>query len=212
MSGEKIDQARTALHQALGTLRAADRFRLIAFSNAVQEFREGWSSTSADVLREAGRFVDGLAANGGTNLAGAIESALAERTGSERLGIVLLLTDGIPTVGEQAPERIAANAAARIAGARIFTVGVGHDVNTYLLDRLAVDGRGSASYVAPGADVGDAMGSVLTRIARPALTDLRIVESPVRFLEQAPTVLPDLFYGQELVVLARYRGKGPARW
>ncbi len=81
-------------------------------------------------------------------------------------------------------------------------------MNTYLLDRLAVDGRGTASYLAPGADVGDAMGTILTRISRPALSDLRIVEAPVQLLEQAPARLPDLFYGQELVVLARYRGQG----
>jgi Ca-activated chloride channel family protein len=208
MSGEKIDQAKTALRQALSTLRPRDRFRLIAFSNAVHQFREGFAAASPEILGEARRFVDGLAANGGTNLAGAIEAGLAERAGTDRLGIVVLLTDGLPTVGEQSPERIAADAASRIGAARIFTVGIGHDVNTYLLDRLAVDGRGSASYVTPGADVGDAMGTVLTRIARPALTDLRIVESPVRFLEQAPATLPDLFYGEELVVLARYRGEG----
>lgn len=208
MSGEKIDQARTALRQALATLRPRDRFRLISFSNGVRQFREGFTVASPEAVEEAQRFVDGLAANGGTNLAGAIETALAERPGAERLGIVLLLTDGLPTVGEQAPERIAAEAGARIGSSRIFTIGVGTDVNTYLLDRLAVDGRGSASYVAPGVDVGDAMGTVLTRISRPALTDLRIVESPVRFQEQAPAALPDLFYGEELVVLARYRGEG----
>jgi len=124
--------------------------------------------------------------------------------------VVLLLTDGLPTVGEQAPERIAAEAAGRVTSARIFTVGVGHDVNTYLLDRLAVDGRGSATYVAPGADVSDAVGTVIGKLSRPALVDLRIVEvpSPVRLLDQAPTTLPDLFYGEELVVLARYRGEG----
>jgi Ca-activated chloride channel family protein len=208
MSGEKIDQAKAALRQALSTLAPRDRFRLISFSNGVRQFREGFTPTSSDALEDARRFVDGLAANGGTNLAGAIETALAERPGGERLGIVLLLTDGLPTVGEQAPERIAAEAGARIGNSRIFTIGVGTDVNTYLLDRLAVDGRGSASYVAPGVDVGDAMGTVLTRISRPALTDLRIVESPVRFQEQAPSALPDLFYGEELVVLARYRGEG----
>lgn len=208
MSGEKLDQAKAALRQALETLRPRDRFRLIAFSNAVRQFREGFAPATAEALADARRFVAALGANGGTNLAGAIETALAERSGAERLGIVLLLTDGLPTVGEQAPDRIAAEAASRIGAVRIFTVGVGHDVNTYLLDRLAVDGRGSASYVAPGTDVGGAMGSVLTRLARPVLTDLRIVESPVRFLDQAPTSLPDLFYGEELVILARYRGEG----
>ena len=208
MSGEKMDQARAALRQALGNLDPRDRFRLIAFSNGVREYREGFTPATRANLAEAERFIEALAANGGTNLSGAVEAALAEPAEAGRLGIVLLLTDGLPTVGEQAPERIAAEAAARIGRTRIFTIGVGHDVNTYLLDRLAVDGRGSASYVSPGADVADAMGTVLTRISRPALTDLRIVEAPVRFLEQAPARLPDLFFGEELVVLARYRGQG----
>jgi len=147
-------------------------------------------------------------ANGGTNLAGAVDAALGERSETDRLTMVMLLTDGLPSVGEQAPDRIAAEAAARIGRARIFTVGIGPDVNTYLLDRLAVDGRGSATYVLPGSDVGDAVGTLLGKLSRPALVDLRIVDAPVRLLDQAPAALPDLFYGEELIVLARYRGEG----
>jgi Ca-activated chloride channel family protein len=71
-----------------------------------------------------------------------------------------------------------------------------------------VEGRGNATYVAPGADVADAVGGTLAKLSRPALTDLRIVRAPVELLDQAPAVLPDLFYGEELVVLARYRGTG----
>jgi Ca-activated chloride channel family protein len=208
MAGEKIDQAKAALLQALGALRSRDRFRLIAFSSGVHQFRDGFSAAGESELAEARRFVAGLEASGGTNLAGAIDAALDARPDAERLSMVMLLTDGIPSVGEQAPDRIAAAAAAHIGRARIFTVGVGHDVNTYLLDRLAVDGRGTATYVAPGANVGDAVGTLLGKLSRPALTDLRIVDAPVRFQEQAPSTLPDLFYGEELVVLARYRGEG----
>ena len=208
MSGEKLDQAKAALRQALGSLRPSDRFRLIAFSNAVREFRDGFTPATRDAVTEARQFVEQLSANGGTNLAGAVEAALAERPDAERLPLVLLLTDGIPSVGEQAPDRIAAEAAGRIGRARIFTVGIGTDVNTYLLDRLAVEGRGSATYVPPGADVGDAVGGVLGKLARPALVDLRIVDAPVRFEDQAPAALPDLFYGEELVMLARYHGEG----
>lgn len=208
MSGAKMDQAKAALLQALATLRTRDRFRLIAFSSGVRSFREGFTAVTPDAVADARNFVNGLAANGGTNLAGAVEAALAAPADAERLSIVVLLTDGLPSVGEQAPDRIAAEAAGRIGRARIFTVGVGHDVNTYLLDRLAVEGRGSATYVAPGADVGDAVGSLLGKLSRPALMDLRIVEAPVRLEEVAPSSLPDLFYGEELVVLARYHGQG----
>lgn len=208
MSGDKLDQAKAALRQALGTLRSRDRFRLIAFSSGVRSFREGFTEATQNALADARRFIEDLNANGGTNLAGAVQAALSEPADGERLSLVLLLTDGIPSVGEEAPDRIAAEAAGRIGRSRIFTVGVGTDVNTYLLDRLAVEGRGSATYVSPGADVGDAVGSVLNKLSRPALIDLRIAESPVQLRETAPASLPDLFYGEELVVLARYRGEG----
>jgi Ca-activated chloride channel family protein len=208
MSGQKMTQARTALHQALDGLRGIDRFRLIAFSSGIRQFSDGWSAVTPATRAEAARYIDALEANGGTNLAGAVTAALAAESRAGRLSLVVLLTDGIPSVGEQAPDKIAADAAGRIGRSRIFTFGVGHDVNTYLLDRLAVEGRGSATYVAPGADVGDAVGGVLTKLSRPALVDLRIVSSPVRFLDAAPAVLPDLFFGEELVVLTRFRGTG----
>lgn len=208
MSGQKMTQARTALRQAIDGLRPADRFRLIAFSSGVRQFSDGWSAVTPATRAEAIRYIEALEANGGTNLAGAVTAALAEETPADRLSLVVLVTDGLPSVGEQAPDKIAAGAAGQIGRSRIFTFGVGHDVNTYLLDRLAVEGRGSATYVAPGADVGDAVGGVLAKLSRPALVDLRIVSSPVRFLDAAPAVLPDLFFGEELVVLTRYRGTG----
>ncbi len=208
MAGDKMDQARTALRHALSGLRPRDRFRLIAFSNGVRQFREGFTLATAAAVSGARHFVDGLGAHGGTNLAAAVDVALSERADSERLSMVFLITDGIPTVGEDAPDKIAAAAAGRIGRTRIFTVGVGQDVNTYLLDRLAAEGRGSATYVTPGTDVSDAVGGIMTKLSRPALVDLRIVDAPVSFVDVAPTSLPDLFYGEELVILARYRGEG----
>jgi Ca-activated chloride channel family protein len=207
MSGGKMEQARAALNQALGTLRAADRFRVIAFSSGITEFANGYTTATAANVRQAREFVDNLEARGGTNIAGALEAALGERQDPERMGIVLFMTDGLPSVGEQAPERIAASAAARRHGLRIFPIGVGHDVNTYLLDRLALEGKGRVEYVAPDANVETALGQVFSRIDAPVLTDLRIVSSPVRFIDRVPGELPDLFSGEELVVFARYQGE-----
>ncbi len=209
MSGTKLEQAKAALHQALGSLRRTDRFRLIAFSNGVSEFRPEYRAASAEAVRQARQFVDDLEARGGTNIAGALDAALrgAGRE-PERLGIVLFVTDGLPSVGEQAPEKIAAAAAASRRDLRIFPIGLGHDVNTYLLDRLAVEGRGRVEFVAPNASVEHALGAVMTRIDAPVLTDLRIVRSPVRLEQRTPADLPDLFSGEELVVFARYQGSG----
>lgn len=208
MSGQKLDQAKAALRQALGTLHAEDRFRLVAFSNTVRNFRDGWAPATAAAIREARQFVDGLDADGGTNIAGALDAVLGTAVPEGRLPLVLFLTDGIPSVGEEQPDRIAAAAAAHIGRNRIFTVGLGPDVNTYLLDRLAKEGRGAAEYVAPEANVEVAVGNLVSKLRRPALVNLRIVDSPVRFVDLSPAELPDLFYGEELVVFGRYHGEG----
>jgi Ca-activated chloride channel homolog len=207
MSGTKLEQAKAALQQALGTLSSSDRFRLIAFSSAVRRFRDDFAAATPSNITDAREFIDGLGAEGGTNIAGALDAALESRNDPERLAIVLFVTDGLPSVGEQAPDRIAEQAAGRIGSSRIFTVGLGHDVNTYLLDRLASRGRGSTEYVPPGASVETAMGSLLAKLRYPALVNLRIAETPVTLSQSYPVQLPDLFYGEELVLFGRYRGQ-----
>ncbi|MGH7699512.1 MAG: VIT domain-containing protein, partial [Gemmatimonadales bacterium] len=88
MSGEKIAQARRALLQLLGTLRASDRLRLIAFSSGVRRFAAGWTGLSGDAHDRAADWVRGLAAEGGTNIAGALEEAVAQPPREEAMGIV----------------------------------------------------------------------------------------------------------------------------
>ncbi len=208
MSGEKIDQAKDALRQALAALRPADRFRLVAFSTRVTAFRDDFVGATPENVRAAREFLEQLAADGGTNIAGALDAVLGAASRSDRLPIIVFVTDGVPTVGEQAPDRIAAVAGGRIGRSRIFTVGVGYDVNTYLLDRLAVEGHGSAAYVPPGASIEQAMSAVLAKVQHPALVNLRIANAPVQLSQTYPATLPDLFYGEELVVFGRYHGTG----
>ena len=208
MSGQKIEQAKAALRQALATLGPSDRFRLVAFSTRVVPFRDDYVAATPDNVRAARDFLDALVADGGTNIAGALDAVLSSASDAERLPVVVFVTDGNPTVGEQAPDRIAAAAGGRAGRARIFTVGVGYDVNTYLLDRLARDGRGSAEYVAPNANIETAVSGLLAKIQHPALVNLRIAGAPVALTQTYPATLPDLFYGEELVVFGRYRGTG----
>jgi Ca-activated chloride channel family protein len=208
MSGTKLEQAKAALAQALGALSPQDRFRLIAFSSGVTEFRPGLTQASRANLADAQQFVDGLGAGGGTNIEGALDAALQQGVAEGRLPLVVFMTDGLPSVGQTQPDLIASVAGSRIGHARIFTVGVGTDVNTYLLDRLAREGRGTATYVAPNADVEVAVGTLLGQIRNPALVNLRVVSAPVTLVDAYPAQLPDLFYGQELVVFGRYHGAG----
>jgi Ca-activated chloride channel family protein len=213
MSGEKIDQAKAAMVQLLGTLRAGDRFRLIAFSNGVRRFRPEWTPVTAEGRRDAEQWIRALGAEGGTNIVGALAEAFAAAPAEGALGVVVFLTDGLPTVGESDPERIA-DAAERSRGAfRVFAFGIGYDVNTYLLDRLTERARGVTEYVRPGADIEAAVGDLAAKIASPVLTDLALTAGRgVEVYDLEPEHLPDLFAGDELVVFGRYKGAGGGEW
>lgn len=226
MRGTKLEQAKAAGRALLASLNASDRFRVIAFSTDVRDFREGWSTATQANVRSARQYLHELTAEGSTNISGALEEALRVSPATDRLPLVLFLTDGAPTVGERRPDRIT-ELAARLRGRqRLFTFGVGTDVNASLLEQLALSGRGTAQFVRPDEDVERAVDVVAQRLTRPVATDLRIRVNGVRLDRVQPAGELDLFAGQELTVFARYRGgrlgatvtvegesaNGPVRW
>ena len=215
MSGEKMSQAKTALVQLLGTLREQDRFRLVAFSSGVRRYAQGWTSASAAARREAGDWIRSLEAEGGTNIAGALTEAFAEAPAEPALGVVVFLTDGQASTGETDPERIAERADQGRGRFRVFSFGIGDDVNTFLLDRLTERARGVTEYIRPGENIERAVGSLAAKVASPVLTDLAITAGAgVELYDAQPGGggMPDLFAGDELVVFGRYRGPRSGDW
>ena len=208
MSGEKIGQAQAALIQVLGTLRAGDRFRLVAFSNGVRRYRTEWTPLTAESRRDAETWVRGLEAEGGTNIAGALDEAFSQPPADGALGVVVFLTDGLPTVGEQSPEKIADAADQHRGAFRVFAFGLGFDVNTYLLDRLTERARGATEYVRPGGNIEAAVGDLAAKLASPVMTDLTLSADGAELYDVQPDRLPDLFANDEVVVFGRYRGAG----
>lgn len=204
MSGEKLDQAKAALRQLLSSLGRTDRFRLVAFSNRVHAHRGDWTRVSPAQIRDARDWVEELSADGGTNIEGALNEAFRIDSEEGRIPMVIFLTDGLPSVGEDNPERLASIAETHRRESRVFAFGVGYDVNTYLLDRMSDAGRGATQYVGPGEDVEQAVGQLVAKIQHPVLADLRLAEAPIRISEVYPERLPDLFAGEDLVIFGRY--------
>ena len=137
-----------------------------------------------------------------------LDEALSVPAESGRLPVVLFVTDGAPTVGERDPERIAQRAASARGRRRVFTFGVGADLNVALMERLALEGRGTAHFVRPDESVERAVGIVASRLTNPVATDLRVTVEGARLSRLHPAGPYDLFAGQDLVVLARYSGSG----
>ncbi|NLG51944.1 MAG: VWA domain-containing protein, partial [Chloroflexi bacterium] len=208
MRGEKLQQAKAAARYVLDNLNPEDRFNIIAFSSSTRHYARGLQPASD--VRGARQFIQELEAGGGTNIARALEETLAQ-TSDERPQVLVFLTDGLPTEGERDAGKIIARVS-EIAGenVRLFTFGVGYDVNTMLLDALAQNHHGTGSYVRPEEDIESAVSSFYEKISKPVLADVALDFGRVQVEDVYPYPLPDLFAGGQLVVVGRYRQGGSA--
>ena len=212
MSGRKMEQARQSARRLLETLNPGDRFRIVDFSSDVRTFPgRGFAPASSDRIREAQRYIADLEANGSTNISGALDEALHSPLDDERLSLVLFMTDGEATVGEKRPAVIADSVRAWRHGRRLFVFGLGADLNVSLLEQIALEGRGTAQFVRPEEDVERAVALAATRLSTPVVTDVRLRTDGVQLRQVLPRESVDLFAGNDLVFLARYRGDGEGR-
>ncbi len=217
--GNKIGQARRAIRYCLSQLTEQDRFALVRFSTEIEWYAESLVAANETELARAKEWVDRLRPAGGTNIMEALEAgsklALGKNdsdTSSRRRRLIIFVTDGLPTVGVTAVDEILSRTQTLLQDhdVRLFTFGVGHDVNTRLLDRLAERSRGCSEYVAPEEDLEVPVARLFDKVARPALTSPEIEIKGVEAFDIYPAKLPDLFYGTQLTVLGRYKKAGPA--
>jgi Ca-activated chloride channel family protein len=229
MAGPKLDQAKKALNFCLANLNPDDRFEVIRFSTETEPLFDGLQAASNENLTKARNFVDGLRAIGGTAIDEALRKAIDLRRPQNvdhdsysvemakedaRPYVIVFLTDGLPTVGETREDPIVANASheAQSRKARIFCFGIGNDVNTHLLDRIAGDTHAASQYVGTNEDIEVKVSNFYSKIKEPAMTDvaLAVTGNNVRVSQLYPNVMPDLFKGQMLIAFGRYTGDGPA--
>ncbi len=215
MTGEKIVQAKAALRYCIERLGSDDRFDILRFSSDVERLSSSGLIAASDAnKRRAQEFVDGFDAAGGTAIDEALQVALAT-VSSETNGtgaLVLFVTDGRPTVGEVNVAEILKGAERKNSGrARVFTMGVGEDLDTHLVDLIAQQHGGTSHYVRPGEDVKTAIAALYEQVAFPVLTDVTLTVDGVKTYAMQPSKMPDLFRGQQLLVAGRYRGAGKAK-
>ncbi|MBI4613175.1 MAG: VWA domain-containing protein [Planctomycetes bacterium] len=213
MRGDKWTQAEAAIGQCLARLAPQDRFGIVAFSTDVRVFASELVPATKEKIEEAAGFVSAQRVNGGTAIHEATRKGfeLAAQVGSSREPFVILLTDGLPTIGERDPAAIQKSlAGANAARARLFVFGVGYDVDAQLLDRLAADHAGWSDYVHPGEPLDLRVTSFFRKVESPVLTDLVLEIDGVRAQDVYPKELPPLFAGGQLVLFGQALGQGKA--
>lgn len=218
MSGKKIEQAREALKFVLNNLRQGDMFNIVAYDSAVEAFKPELQKYDDETRKAALSFVDGLYAGGSTNIDGALTTALGMIKDESRPNYVLFMTDGLPTAGETNEAKIVANTKQNNKlRTRMINFGVGYDLNSRLLDRLSRENFGQSEFVRPDENIEAHVGRLYSKMSAPVMTGVAVKvdvdaagDSPATN-RVYPKEVYDIFAGDQLVMVGRYKKPGGAK-
>jgi Ca-activated chloride channel family protein len=206
---DKLTPQAKALKYCLRALGKKDRFNLVAFSTQARPFRGKLLDVTDENVKAAALFVDEQAARGGTDIDGALSEALKMRPEEKRPFMIVLLTDGEPTVGITEPDKIIANVTKANTGrARIFTLGIGSELNVHLLDRLAQDNFAASEYLDAKENIEVKISAFYDKISFPVLSGASVGIRGLETYDVYPAKLGDIFKGQQITLLGRFKGEG----
>ena len=203
----KMEKARAALLYGVRILRPQDRFNIVSFAGEEHLMEAGMIAADDNGRARGEAFVKALKPVGGTNINQSLLAALSQFIDSdgERPKMLVFMTDGLPTVDETNVNRIVDNVHKAIKpGVRLFTFGVGYDVNTTLLDKLAADNGGVADYVEPKEDLEVKVSNFFSKVNYPVLTDLQLDMGGAQTDLVYPRGIPDVFRGSQVMMIGRY--------
>jgi Ca-activated chloride channel family protein len=209
MLGTKLEQVKKALKYCLANMNQGDRFTIIDFSTEARRFRDGMTEVTEDNRKAAAIYVDELKARGGTNIEEGLRFAFSDLQSKDRLGLIVLLTDGEPTIGVVAPAEIVRSVKEKNAEKRrVFVFGVGEDLNAKLLDAIAKETRAVTQYIRSGDSIEVPLANFYDKIDSPVFTDLELSFPAGGVSDVFPRPLPDLFRGEQLDIFGRYAADG----
>jgi len=212
MTGKKMEQSKSALKFVMRNLNEGDYFNIITYNDRVEAYEDNLIKFSNKTLEEALKYVETISAGGGTNIDEALTMALKHTPEKNRPQYIIFLTDGRATSGVTDENTICLNLDKHnIHAARIFSFGVGTNVNARLLDRLSSNHGGITEYVKPTEDVEISVSDLYKHISNPVMTDLELVFEGVKPRDIYPTRLPDLFQGSQLIIYGRYQSPGKGK-
>ncbi|BDS12136.1 VIT and VWA domain-containing protein [Aureispira anguillae] len=211
MAGEKLEQAKKALRFCVENLNPNDRFEIIPFSTEASALFGQVENFSAENKKKAIDFIEDINPIGGTNIEEALDLALsAQQSNSKRPFFVIFMTDGKPTIGETQEDPLLKKVMAmNKENVRIFTFGIGTNLNTHLLDKITASTNAYRTYVLPDEDIEIKVSDFYTKASSPVLTDIKVeFDKNVRISDVYDKKLPDLFKGGSISLMGRYKGTG----
>ncbi|MCU0332548.1 MAG: VIT and VWA domain-containing protein [Ignavibacteriaceae bacterium] len=213
MVGDKMKQAKQALLYCVNNLNKGDGFDIIRFSTEAYSLFGKIETASESNIKKAEKFIKELNAVGGTNIEEALNLALKSKGKGNRPHLIVFITDGKPTIGETNDELLVKKLIdANAKNVRIFTFGIGNDLNTHLLDKITEQTKAYRTYISENEDIEIKVSSFYDKVQSPVLTNLSLsFGGSVKTFQTYPKDLPDIFKGSSITIFGRYSGNGSSK-
>lgn len=204
MTPWKLSECKRGLVRCLDQLNPGDRFDVLAFRDTTTRCFGEWRTYDPASKAAALAFIDGLRAQGNTDVYASLQAALSVPRAAGRPVIMALVSDGRPTIGETASSSIIEGFTRANQGQiSVFSLGGGQRVNRFLLDLLSYRNRGDV-LVEPEMDrIPYAMERWAAETRRPVLSDLSYRFSGVDQADVYPGTLTHLYLDRPLTLYAR---------
>jgi len=202
MAGEKLTAAQSSLIYCINRLRDKDNFQIVKFGTEAEKVFGSFMKADKKNKENAEQKIKKLEALGGTNIEEALKLALSEKGEKNRPFYVVFITDGKPTIGERDDIKLVAKLdSSLVSGKRIFTFGIGYDINIHLLDKIALKTGGVRNYSPPNNEIEVNISSFFEKIEFPILTDVSVTTSGnIKFSKSYPNNRIDIFKGGVLTL------------
>ena len=210
MAGNKMKQAKMALLYCIDNLNPGDGFDIIRFSTEAYSLFNKIENAEKTNINKAEKFIDDLKPVGGTNIEEALKLALRENGKPGRTHLIVFITDGKPTIGETNEDILLKKIKnSNTNDKRIFTFGIGNEINTHLLDKITELTKAYRTYIAEKENIELKISGFYDKVQSPVLTTLTIsFGNNIRTFQNYPGDLPDLFKGSSIIVFGKYKGNG----
>jgi len=207
MGGASIRQARKALLLAIDRLSPRETFNVIEFNSTAHKLFSKAVQATYSNKNSAKRFVSNLNANGGTEMATALNLAFentqnqerARSMSTNRIRQIIFLTDG--SVGNE--EMLFGLIKQKLGTSRLFTIGIGSAPNSHFMTKAAKFGRGTFTYIGDVNEVQQKMDELFSKLDAPILKNIKISYNSSKAIEAWPKQQPDLYLGEPIIVVTK---------
>lgn len=203
MSGFPLDTAKELIKNLVSNLKETDTFNLILFSGASYQMAERSVPATKENIEKAIRIIDYQEGSGGTELAPALEEAIAIPASDDVSRNIVIITDGYIYGENDIFDIIRENA----ENADFFPFGIGKSVNRYLIEGIAKTGQGEPFIVTDETEASETAKQFKTYIQSPVLTDIQVSFDGFDAYDVEPTILPTLYAQKPIVLLGKWRGE-----